>query len=67
MTLMLYVLSIVSQRELSANNQMAGMMNSPEFMQGMADMMSRPEIVDQVRLLPSAAVLVEFEACGSQS
>lgn len=28
---------------------MAGLMNSPEFMQGMAEMMSRPEIVEQVR------------------
>lgn len=31
-----------------ADGQMAGLMNSPEFMQSMADMMSRPEIVEQV-------------------
>ncbi|OCF35281.1 ubiquilin [Kwoniella heveanensis BCC8398] len=29
-------------------NAMTGMMNSPEFLQSMADMMSRPEVLDQI-------------------
>jgi hypothetical protein len=31
---------------------MAGMMQNPEFLRQMADMMSRPEVIDQVRTQP---------------
>nr|ODN83854.1 ubiquilin [Cryptococcus depauperatus CBS 7841] len=33
---------------LNDPNAMTNMMNSPEFLQSMADMMSRPEVVDQI-------------------
>lgn len=36
--------------------QMTGLMNNPEFLRQMSDLMSRPEVVDQVRIVWSFSV-----------
>jgi hypothetical protein len=45
---MLYVPLPVERCETKADDQMIGMMDNPDFMRSMSEMMSRPEVVEQV-------------------
>lgn len=41
--------SVFQRANRPANVQMTGLMNNPDFLRQMSDLMSRPEVVDQVR------------------